>query len=463
MPSTRRRFLTLLGGVVAGSLGGCSTTPGSTSPTPTASPPASPTDSPIPTDTAEPTETDSPTPDPVASAAWTTDTLDGMVDSLWLPNAPRKPGTTGGPLYAGTDGGEIANIHVGDGTVRWRFSVEGELAQGGHPTLTKFGSELFVVSDTQTEDTLLSHLERVDPDSGDQDWLFEAREFLTPLGVVDDTVYVAGHHIKAPPHELGPNTDPAGEGRLHAIDATTGEERWETAVPNLSGAALARHGVYLTTDWEGDDSPIDTLVAFNLDGTERWRAETGTVHLPRPVPTADGVLSGYGGDGVSMLTPDGSERWHVNGWDRGPGQVEVTQDRVYVGSDPIVALDRDGNERWRQPVHGSIVRSSPEDRMLDTIYLERADSVTALSHDSGKRRWTWKPPDAKYVHVKAKAGDGILVTTGIGRMHELTMLGRQTGEPVGSFYTPMVHHSVESIASRVFIGSADTVYAYDVG
>lgn len=458
MTLRRRELISLIGSAVLGPTAGCSAEPGTATRPPTTNPSSTQATTGSPT----PTETASPTPEPVATEAWTTDTLDGMVDALWLPNAPRKPNTTGGPLYAGTDSGEIADLHVGDGTVRWRFTVEGALAAGGHPTLAKFGTDLFAVSDTWNDETLLNHLERIDPETGTREWLYETREFLSPLGLVDDSLVLAGHHIKAPPHEIGPNTDPAGEGRLHGIDVSTGEVRWEKPVPHLSQASVARHGIYLTTDWEGDDSPEDTLVAFDLDGTERWREATGTVHLPRPVTTAKGVITGYRGDGVSLLAPDGSEAWHVSGWDRGPGQVEVAQDRIYLGSDPLVALDRDGDELWRRPIRGRIVRSSPEDRMLDGIYLEGANSVTALARDSGRVRWRWDPPDAKYVHVKAKTGGGPLVTTGIGRTHALTILDRDTGQPAGTFYTPMVHHTVESIASRVFAGAANTVYAYDV-
>lgn len=464
----RRDVISLLGGAVTGLFAGCSAKPGTATRSPTSEPPSTipttdtrtPTETRTKTDTPEPASAETPTPEPIATETWTTDTLDGVVEALWLPNAPRKPNTTGGPLYAGTGNGEIANLHVGDGIIRWRFSVAGALAAGGHPTLAQFGSDLFVVSDTRNDETLLNHLERVDPETGSRVWLFETREFLKPLGVVDDQLLVAGHSIKAPPHELGVNQDPAGEGRLHAIDMATGEQRWETVIPYLSRATVARHGIYLTTDWEGDDSPEDTLVAVDLDGTERWRKATGTVHLAEPASVPNGVITGYRRDGVSMLAPDGTEQWHVSGWDRGPGQVEVAQDRIYVGSDPLVAIDRNGSEQWRQSVSGRVVRSSPEDRMLDGLILETGRSVTALTYESGAIRWTWTPDTANHVRVKAKIGARPVVTTGIGRTHDLIVLEESHGEPAGTVSTPMVHYSVESVASRLFVGSANTVYGY---
>lgn len=453
----RRRVLQVLGALAAGSVAGCSAvdetavpaegTTATESPTPTGTP------------TAEPTDT--PTPEPIATGAWTVDSLDGEVRGLWLPNAPRMPDTTGGPLYAGTTAGTVANVSVATGEVRWRFSVAGELASSGYPTIRRDGETLLVVSDTRNQETLRNYVERVDPASGDRRWVFEEREFLSPLGVVDDTLYLAGEYIRAPPAELGPNQDPAGEGRLHALDLATGEEQWRTVVPRLINASVADHGIYANVA-EDDDYTEFSVVALDRDGTERWRRPGGRYHLPAPVPVVDGVLASAHGDGAALFAPDGTERWRVSGWRGGPSQIAVTSERVYVGSEPLVAVSRSGTERWRVHDYGGIVEPIRDGRPRGTLYVEQGRRVGAIDPADGTVRWSYDPENAKYVHARAVVDAGLLVDTGIGRNDGFVLLDEADGEVVGEFTTPEPYWSTVAVASRLFVGADGAVYAFDV-
>lgn len=452
----RRRVLQTLGGLVVGSAAGCTTT-GETD-APTESVTTMDTSTPAETPTTE--RTDVPTPDPVATEAWTVDFSGGDVSGLQLPNRPRKPDTTGGPLYAATDAGTVANLGVATGEVRWRFSAAGETASYGGPTVRQFGRTVVVVSETRNQETLRNYVELVDSGSGDRRWVFEEREFLTPLGVVDDALYLAGEYIRAAPSELGPNQDPTGEGWLHAVDLASGEERWRTTVPSLINATVADHGIYANTTT--DDSSEHRLVAFDRDGTERWRKRAGKHLLPEPVAVEDGVLASAHGDSAALFAPDGTERWRLSAWERGPSQLAATSERLYVGSDPLVAISRAGTERWRVDSHGGVVRPIRDGRHRPTLYVAGGRQVGAIDPESGTKRWSFDPENAKYVHVQAVVDGGLVVDTGISPHRTFFLLDEVTGELRGDFSTERPYRTATAIASRLFAGAADAVYAFDV-
>lgn len=452
----RRRVLQALGGLATTSVAGCA----ATDETPPSGDSTTTTNAPT-TSTSPSKTTDSSTPEPIATEAWTVDSFDGDVKGLRLPNRPRKPNTTGGPLYAGTTSGTVANLSVATGDVRWQFSVAGELMLHGYPTIYTFGQTLLVVSDTRNRETLRNYVEKVDSASGDRQWTFEEREFLTPLGVVDDTLYLAGEYIKAPPQELGPNQDPAGEGRFHAVDPETGEEQWRTTVPSLVNATVARHGIYanVTSDTDASDH---SLVAFDRDGTERWRKPAGMYHLPEPVTVDDGVLASVQYNSVASIAPDGTEQWRVSEWKGGPSQIEVTPKRVYVGSEPLIAVSRTGSEHWRVDEYGGIVRPIRDQRREKTLYFEKGTQVGAINTEEGTKRWSFAPEDEKYVHVQAVVDEGLLIDTGIGRRRTFFLLDEITGDILGDFSTGKPYWNSTAVASRLFAGASNTVYALDV-
>ncbi|WP_115864901.1 outer membrane protein assembly factor BamB family protein [Halorussus litoreus] len=466
----RRRLLQALAGLTAGSIAGCTgdnpesavdattTAEGFTTTGTTATAPRTGEGST--TDGAISEESTTATDVEVATEAWTVDSFHGDVEGLWLPNRPRKPNTTGGPLYAGTTAGTVANVAVASGDVRWNAPVRGDLTPNGAPRVHDVGGDLLVVSHTLNEETLRNYAELRHPDTGEREWTFEVREYLTPLGVVDDVLYLAGEYVRAAPSELGPNQDPSGEGRLHGVDLATGEELWRTTVASLVNATVARHGIYANVTAE--DGSDHEFVAFDRDGSERWRTDAGKYHLPEPVAIEDGVVAATGADGVASFAPDGTERWRVSAWRRGPSEIEATSERLYVGSRPLIALSRAGDERWRLDTHGSIIRPIRDQRREETLYFGGGTRVGAIDAGAGKERWSWAPDDEKYVHEQAIVDDGILVSPGIGPDREFVLLDEMNGHVVGEFRTPKPYATATAVASRVFAGTSGGILAYDV-
>jgi outer membrane protein assembly factor BamB len=451
----RRHFLQALGGLTIGAVAGCTAADESESTTAPQS--ASTEASTAETSTIEQTTTT----DEIAAEAWTVDSLDGDVKGLWLPTRPRKPNTTGGPLYATTTDGTIANVAVATGEVRWTSSVVGALALGGFPTVREAGGGLFVVSDTRNQETLRNYVEAIDPETGDREWMFEEREFLAPLGVVDGVLYLAGEYIKAPPQELGPNQDPAGEGRFHALDLATGEERWRTTVPSLVNATVARHGIYANIAPEANSSNYK-FVAFGRDGTERWRTDAGRYHLPKPVAVDGGVLASAGTDSVVFFAEDGTERWRISAWEHGPSEIAATPERIYVGSRPLLAVSRDGTERWRLDDYGGVIRPIRDQRREETLYYERGTEIGAIGAGDGTKRWSFTPKHEKYVHEQAVVDAGLLVNTGIGWDREFRLLDESSGGLLGEFGTPEPYFIAMAVADRLFAGGSGAIYAFDV-
>lgn len=465
----RRRLLQALAGLTAGSIAGCSADdPGSaTDATTTAGGSTTTGTTTIGTTTEESTTEEATTEESttatdveIATEAWTADSVDGDVEGLWLPNRPRKPNTTGGPLYAGTTAGTVANVDVASGDVRWNASVRGDLTPNGSPRVHDVGGDLLVVSHTLNEETLRSYAELRHQGTGDREWTFEEREYLSPLGVVDDVLYLGGEYVRAAPSELGPNQDPTGEGRLHGVDLATGEELWRTSVASLVNATVARHGIYANVTTE--DASDHELVAFDRDGTERWRTDAGKYHLPKPVAVEDGVVAATSADSVASFAPDGTERWRVSAWRRGPSDIAATPERLYVGSRPLIALSRAGDEHWRLDAHESIVRPIRDQRREETLYFGGGTRVGAIDAGAGTERWSWAPDDEKYVHEQAIVDDGILVNTGIGPDREFVLLDEMVGDVLGEFGTPKSYTTATAVASRVFAGTADGILAYDV-
>lgn len=459
---SRRSVLQLLGGLTAGSLAGCSAADApadvTTSDTATTAEGATSTADVTSTGTTTADETETTTTPPVATEAWTVTSFAGEVRELRLATGRRRADSTGGLLYAGTTAGTVAKLGVESGDVRWRFAAAGE-SSDRVPTVREVGSTLLVVSQTWSEETLRNYVERVDPATGERLWTFAEREFLSPVGVVDDVLYLAGEYIRMPPSELGPNQDPAGEGRLHAVDLATGEERWRVTVPSLADATVADHGLYANVGVA--DSASEKVVAYGRDGTERWRVPGGTYFNPGPVAMDDGVLASAYGDSAAAFAPDGTERWRVSRWENGPTQFVATPRRLYVGSEPLVGLSRSGSERWRLDDYGDVVTPVLDGRAGQTLYAVANDAVDAIDPATGTKRWTFTP-DAKYVYARGVVDAGLVIDTRNSRPRTFTLLDEATGAVRGEFSIGDSYATATAIGSRLFVGATGAVYAVDV-
>lgn len=452
----RRRYLQLFTAVATATLSGCSSGDDSTD---TATTQDTATDTATPTRPASGTATS--TPDFTAAEAWSVDRLSGQVDTLLLPEVGPIDDPAG-PLYAATQAGEVARIAPPGGRHEWTVAMRGE--ELGYPPLAPVGDAVYAVSETFTDQRLANHVEALDPATGDARWTFEDRAFLRVLGVVDDLVVLAGEYILAHPEEIGPEEPIRGDGTIYGLDRATGEERWTVDVPGLRGTDVADHGVYAL------ESPDDgahqlSLRAVEVDGTERWRVDTGTVEPGAPLAADDLLLAGAaaGGDAergaVGRYDPaDGSLMWTAGDWERGPDELALQDGIIHAGSRPFLALGHQGFERYRVQGFGvPEVPATPE-----SLYNGAGSHIPAVDRDVGEIRWRYRPEDYEYTHIRAVLADHVAVDRGIGPDSEVVLLGETSGEVVGTFETPGHYWGMVGAGRRLFAGVDSDVVAYDI-
>lgn len=179
----------------------------------------------------------------------------------------------------------------------------------------------------------------------------------------------------------------------------------------------------------------ESVVAFDGDGTELWRAPVGATEL---TAAANGTV--FAGDTRTLTaldaatgeqrwnrTVDGTPRMHTTGDADGDGQTEVY---AGVGSNTVVAVDAaSGDVEWETAMGGDGKRSAFAPRLADVdgdgtsevVAVTNDGTVAVLDGDSGEERaayqrdvlvWTFPTPSDL-------DGDGdaeILVRYGDGRV-----------------------------------------------
>jgi len=225
----------------------------------------------------------------------------------------------------------------------------------------------------------------------------------------------------------------AGDGRVYAVDAATGTEKWKA---QTGGRVRASPAVDASRVYVG--SADGRVYAFDrATGALKWKFET------------EGVKLESGKFGYDRRTVQSSPA--------------VANGVVYVGARDgwVYAIDAaTGKEKWRYDHNISWINTSPA--VIDGVVYDGssdAQFVQALDASTGMQLWrtttgtTWSSP--------AIAGDVLYAGDGQGRLHALD---RKTGKLLWSFRTAStVHSSPTPSGDLVFVGSADaSVYALRV-
>ena len=178
------------------------------------------------------------------------------------------------------------------------------------------------------------------------------------------------------------------DGRLHSLNAFTGEERWSVL---LEGSAVRSTGIASSpTVFEGrayigtlneTDGGMGRVAAVNVhNGTIAWTYETASVHMSQPAIAGGSLYVGVMGIcrgprcqdgfdppyGLLSLRLNGTLNWFYEV----PGSVAsspvVATDKVYftAKSGDLYALDRGGGLAWRLPLGESTSSPSLVDEVL---------------------------------------------------------------------------------------------------
>jgi outer membrane protein assembly factor BamB len=225
-------------------------------------------------------------------------------------------------------------------------------------------------------------------------WAFKAG---APIGsqavVADGVVYVASN-----------------DGTLHAIDPSTGAERWHVALgaPSLGGMSLSGGLAVVATD--------SGLVAVSLERHEvAWQApDAGTL---RGTPAiVDGMVFAGSTAGLATATDlaTGASRWSRAVGDNLDTSVAVSDGLVVFGAEDGVVLalnPTDGSTAWRFDT-GDGARIGTPTIVDGTVYVVSLGSgshhLLALALHDGSLRWRVASPDPAPMYSPTIVGDAAI-------------------------------------------------------
>jgi outer membrane protein assembly factor BamB len=329
-----------------------------------------------------------------------------------------SPAVVGPTVYVGSGDGRLYALDRRSGTKKWAFDAGNAI----HSSPAVGGGAVFI-------GTRNGQFFAVDAATGKQRWKVATGALMPwPWGHESGDVYTS-----SPTFVDGIVFFGAGDGRVYAVDAATGKEKWHAATAGRvrSSPAVDASRVYV-------GSADGRVYAFDrATGALKWKFDT------------EGVKLESGKFGFDRRTVQSSPA--------------VSNGMVFVGARDgwIYAIDAaSGTEKWRFDHKVSWINTSPA-VINGVVYAGSSDAqfVQALDAASGKELWrattgtTWSSPSV--------AGDLIFDGDGQGR---LNAIDRNAGKVLWSFRTAgSVMSSPTPSGDLVFVGSADGgVYALRV-
>ena len=232
-----------------------------------------------------------------------------------------------------------------------------------------------------------------------------------------------------------------------------GTEKWKFETGNgiNSSPAIGTDGtIYVGSAHE--------LYAINSDGTKKWKYYTDGDVNSSPAIGADGSIYVGSDDGyLYAFNSDGSVKWKFLTTDRysiWPSPAIGADGTIYVGSQDsyIYAINPDGTEKWKFKTNWS-VGSSPAIGTDGTVYVGSRDYYLYAINPDGTEKWKFKT-DYYIFSSPAIGADG---TVYIGSYGGYLYAVNSTGSLKWKFKTKgSIDHS------SPVIGSDGTIYICDI-
>ncbi|WP_439025462.1 outer membrane protein assembly factor BamB family protein [Haloarchaeobius sp. DT45] len=338
-------------------------------------------------------------------------------------------------------------VDPADGTTLWQTEHEGE-AVGRSYVMHNEGDDQWGV--TVTGDTVFSvnglsdqfewtTLHAMNRETGERRWTLRRERLLGVVGVTDGTVFVLATDFFEPEHSHD-EPDPRPTSVL-AVDATTGDVRWEQTVTAAEADAAAdAEGVYFVAD--------DRLLVFGHDGTKR--AERALATTGGELAVADGgrylFERGETVARVSGVAPDGSERWAR---EADSHHHLAVGDVLYLDRPTVSAVGADGSIHWQAEFRGGDFLAGPDGDRLYARAGRHADAVTAFAAADGTPQWTFDPPYDNAWPAAATAGTAVVEALA-GHGYSLYAVDAGTGDLLARL-EGVQSFAIEGVGDRVLV------------
>ncbi len=265
-----------------------------------------------------------------------------------------------GNVYIGSYDDKLYKFTAGGEQV-WTFDT------GGNP---RYNGATFADDGTVYIGSQSDKLFAINPDDGSKKWEFSALgDFnATPAVAEDGTIYIG-------------NTDDF----FYAINPD-GTEKWVSGYGSWTAAATAM-GEDGTIYFSGErkSSLKGVLIAYNSDGSEKWRAERNDkTARGGPVIAADGTIYLAGEDSqLIAYNPDGSEKWSYDLGAKSKATAAIDNNGdIYIGDDAgfLHVIDARGTAKREKVALGAGIWSSVAISNDGIIYVgaHQADDSSIL-------------------------------------------------------------------------------------
>ncbi len=374
---------------------------------------------------------------------------EGLLSVRWrfqtLEAVRARPVMAGSTVYVGSNDDHLYALDARTGAERWHADA------GGSVTYAPTVANDFVVAATRNE-TVSAY----DTATGQVQWTFRdtGRRFSSPVSV-GSTLLVSG--------VTGRFLDE--QSRLYALDAATGEERWQH---DLGGAfqkspAVSNGFAITLCDMDSDEG----ICALDIrTGAERWRYPLDHVK-ERPIAT-DSLIFVRADEIIALDARTGTERWRFEEVARRSPRMAVDEVSLFAFcrqdySSGLCAIDRTtGTVQWYREIPVWSVGPMVSDEAVYLMQDLAGDSgvkVEARQKDSGRLRWRARVHEAREPSSFAIAERLLVVGFRDGSVRALT--GSDDSRPGDS--GPQRHTSLSAVppAPRVTISAPASDWPID--
>ncbi len=309
--------------------------------------------------------------------------------SILLPDAV----ATGPVVVVADDSGQAVAVAAADGVEAWAYRVADEGEGQVHGLAAGAGTVYVAGPDGLTA---------LDATDGTRRWRHRVSSDGT-LADASGAFWPIAHGDAVEVVEVTTKDDMAFERRLVALDAATGDVRWEAGLPASPGQPPSSDGAIVVLA-PGDGS----LLAFDAaDGTPAWVVDAATLGaMPQTRPTIGAGLVVVGladGSAVALDARDGAVAWRSPGQGTTIASVSMGDARASAGARVLVdtstmlaALDAEtGEPLWSAPIQASgplfpmvsIPGVTDDAVVIGTTDAMDVASIVALDAASGHERW----------------------------------------------------------------------------